>query len=236
MKTFLISVYYQLLTFVRIKKALFFTFVFPVFIYVVFTLIWGAEEPAYARFLLTGVIVMTVLSDALFSVGNVLMEYYQNGLIKFFKVIPYAFMKHIWALLVSRLVLILFSALLTIVTGVCFFHVRLSALALGFLAAGMVCGFVLFSFLGLLLALLAKDRSTDVSITNFVFFVMLFLSDTFYPLSELNPQLGRWVTWLPVSPVLAISRGEMAFGSVMIWIVLLAVLFGIVWKMKKLER
>ncbi len=237
MKTFLITVYYELLTFLRVKVAVFFSFIFPVFIYVVFNLIWGTDMPAYARFLLTGVLVMTTLSDALFSVGNVVTEYEQSGEIRFFKVIPYPFGRLILALLVSRLVLILASSLLVIGVGCCFFGVTLTASEAGFLALGLVSGFILFSFLGVLLGLSAKNRLMGVALTNFIFFILLFLSDTFYPMTELNPELGRWVSWLPIAPVLALTRGHAsAFFFVLLWIAILAVGFSLVWKKKKAER
>lgn len=237
MKTFLIAVYYELLTFVRVKVAVFFTFIFPVFIYVIFILIWGNGTPGYARFLLTGVIGMTIISDALFSVGNVVTEYEQTGEIRFFKVIPYSFQKLILALLVSRLLLLLVSAAWVMLIGCCFFGLAMTAGEIGFLALSMGSGFILFSFLSVLLALATKNRLMNVAVTNFVFFILLFLSDTFYPMTELNPELGKWVSWLPIAPVLALSRGsEQAILPVMLWIGGLVVAFGVVWKKKKTER
>lgn len=237
MKTFLIAIYYQLLTFLRIKVAVFFSFIFPVLIYVIFTLIWGNGTSGYAWFLLTGVVSMTVVSDALFSIGQVVTEYEQSGEIRFFKVIPYSFAKLIWALLISRLLLILASAVLVVAVGCGFFSLTLTGEKIGFLALGLAGGFMLFSFLGVLLALVTRNRMINVAVTNLVFFVLLFLSDTFYPMTELNPALGKWVSWLPIAPVLALSRGEgSALLPVGLWIVGLAMVFALVWRKKKAER
>ena len=78
------SIKYQLLIYLRIKQAVFFSIAFPVFLFVIFGNIWGVNE-GYIPFLLSGIIGMTIASDGLFAVGPVIREYYTNGLIKYFR-------------------------------------------------------------------------------------------------------------------------------------------------------
>lgn len=53
MRAILLGTTYQLLSFLRVKKAFFFAFVFPTFVYVLFSLIWGIDNEDYNNFLLT---------------------------------------------------------------------------------------------------------------------------------------------------------------------------------------
>ena len=75
------STYYQFLMFLRIKQAVFFSLVFPVFLFFIFGNLWGTADKDYISLLLSGIIGMTVASDGLFAVGPVVKEYYSSGLI-----------------------------------------------------------------------------------------------------------------------------------------------------------
>ncbi len=237
MRTVLLSLYYQLLIFSRVKKAVFFSFFFPVFIYVVFSFIWGYSNPEYSKFLLTGVIIMTVASDALFTIGNVVIGYYQQGLVKFLKTIKNSFAIHLLALVISRIVLIIAATIILLAVSFFVFNLSLTCLELLYLISGISSGFIIFSLIGLIIALFSKDTSGDVSMTNFVYFTLLFLSDTFYPLTELNPVLGSFIKILPIAPVLSIIRGSFAdIYYLFIWIIVLLFAFLFFVKKKQITR
>lgn len=237
MKTILLSTYYQLLTFIRVKKAVFFTFFFPLFIFVVFSMVWGYNNPDYLKFLMSGVLIMTVASDALYTVGSVIMNYFHTGLVKFFKASPYSFFRHILALILSRLIIILFASSIVLIISVLFFDLSIGAKELGYIYAGILAGFVLFSFMGLLISISFKDKSDDMSIINFVYFVMIFLSDTFYPLTELNPVVGKVVKISPISPVLELTRGSTSgIWILLFWMFIFIGLFVLLFNKKQLKR
>ena len=55
---------------------------------------------------------MTVMSDGLFAVGSVIKEYYDNGLIKYFRKLPFNILIHFSGLIISRVISLLFTVLL----------------------------------------------------------------------------------------------------------------------------
>lgn len=237
MRTLLSSLYYQLIIFLRVKIAVFFTFFFPVFIYVVFSLIWGYSNPEYSKFLLTGVIIMTVSSDAIFTIGDVVIDYYQQGLVKFFKTIKNSFSIHLFSLVISRIVLIIAATMVLIAVSFILFKLTLSRIELIHLICGITAGFIVFSLIGLILALFSNDTSGKASMTNFVYFTLLFLSDTFYPLTELNPVLGSFIKILPIAPVLSIIRGTVDdIYFLIIWIIVLLFTFLFLVRKKRISR
>ena len=85
MKVLIASIYYQLLSSMRIKQAVFFTVIFPAFIFLIFSSIWGINNKEYCVFLLTGICAMTIASDGLFAIGGVIKQYYTSGVMKFIK-------------------------------------------------------------------------------------------------------------------------------------------------------
>ena len=84
-KTVGLSMYYQTLYYSRVKEALFFILVFPAFLFVVFGSLWGGFSEDYTARLLSGVIATSVLSDGIFSIGQLFKRYYSSGLIKVLK-------------------------------------------------------------------------------------------------------------------------------------------------------
>ena len=138
MKTIIIGTYYQILSFLRVKKAFFFAFLFPTFIFTVFSLVWGGENEDYSKFLLTGVIVLTTASDALFSIGGVIASFYRTGLIRFFKVTPYSYTKHIIALICSRIIIVLFSTAIVLLVAYILNGTKLSCNEILYLIAGLI--------------------------------------------------------------------------------------------------
>jgi len=237
MRTLLLTTYYQLLIFTRVKVAVFFSFVFPVFLFIVFSFIWGRHNPDYSKFLLTGIIIMKVTSDALFSIGGAIVGYLQGGVLKFLKGLPTSVMVHLWALILSRaLIAIVTSAALTGI-GIWFFKIEFQPMELLYIFFGIAGAFIIFSFLSLTISFLAKDKSGDISLTNFVYFIMIFLSDIFYPLSELNPALGKIAAFLPTGPVIALTRGDAESGVwTLVWALIVAVIFYFSFKNHKIGR
>ena len=208
MKPILIGTVCQLKTFLRIKKALFFSFFFPSFMFVIFSLTWGRDNIEYSYFLFTGIIVVTIMSDSLFSIGNVIIEYYQKGLIKFFKSSPYRFGYHLSSLFLSRIIIIVLSCLLLFIVAYFFSEVTLSFKQLVNILIGIISGMSLFSLLGVVIAETTRDYSGNTNIMNFILFSLIFLSDTFYPLSEINPIFINVVRFNPITSILNIARGN----------------------------
>lgn len=87
-RLFLYSTYLDFLSFWRIRIAVFFSVVFPVLLFVLFSNIWGSENNDYVFFILTGIICLMTISEGLFSVGPVIRDYYASGMVKYIKQLP----------------------------------------------------------------------------------------------------------------------------------------------------
>lgn len=237
MNTYFLSVYYQVLIFLRVKIAVFFTFVFPTFIFICFSSIWGYQNPTYYKFILTGVIIMTVMSDALFSVGDIIANYYQEGFVKFYRSLPTSMMKYLGALISSRILISFASSLLLLTIAIVFFEAEFSGSEFLYIIAGIISAFFMFSLVGLTVAFSMGDKGGSKSINNFIFFILLFLSDLVYPLSELNPSLGKLVSFLPIDPVIELTRGDInSIIPVTLWALIFLIVFYITYRTKRMSR
>lgn len=230
------SVYYQLLIFLRIKQAVFFTVAFPVFLFVVFGSIWGAQHDGYVSFLLSGVIGMTVASDGLFAIGPVIKEYYSNGLIKYLRKLPFNILLHFMGLVVSRIIALLFIVFLLCITAFFMFDYSVTSLEIVNFTAGIFLGLLVFSFLGLTITFSVMKQGTDRGITNFIYFIILFTSNAFYPVGEFNKSIGYIGNSLPLNHLLSILRGDGLHYSLIFWILAPIILFVFLFNRVKFNR
>lgn len=220
----------HLVNFTRIKQAVFWSLIFPVFLYLVFGSIFGvAGGGDYTTFLLTGVIAMTVLADGLFAIGGLIRRYYSDGTLRYLKKMPVSVISYFGGIILARAVILLGVLLvLSLVSYLYFGHAEVLQ-HLGNILLGMVVGLYIFSFVGLTISFTSMHYSTsDKGLVNIVYFVFLFLSSALYPVRSFNDALGSMTEYLPLEPVLDIMRGEQPDWLVLaIWCVLplLAFLF-----------
>ncbi len=222
--------------FMRVKKAFFFSFIFPIFLYLVFVLIWGNGSPEYSYFLLTGIIAITTVSNSMMAIGDVIVKYTENGLLREFKTMTYNFNYHVASLVMSRLVMLLAATAVLLAFAVLFNHLSFTISDLCRIVCGIFFGMILFSLIGVLLGEFVESKKSDNTVMNFLFYIFIFVSDAFYPASTMNPVLGYIFVFNPITPMLNIMRGIGFYWPGVIWIVALAMAQIIGFKYLRLKR
>lgn len=223
-----LNTYYQVLIFLRLKQAVFFTFFFPIFLYVVFNSLWGDSAADYSFYLLTGVIAMLVASDSFFAISPVIKQFYSTGFIKYVKKMPIHVIVHFMSLIFSRLLVITLEIICLLLLGVLFFQVEIDMINVLNIFLGSSIGLFVFAFMGLSLNFAdIKSNGSGKNIVNIIYFSMLFTSDTFYPTKMLKPSIGYVADWLPLNHVLYIMRGDGDLNLVILmsWLLLSMIVF-----------
>jgi len=219
------SVYYQLLIFLRIKQAVFFTVAFPTFLFIIFGSIWGTKQEDYVSFLLSGIIGMTIASDGLFAIGPVIKEYYSNGLIKYLRKLPFNILLHFVGLIISRVISLILIVIMLCLTAYLMFNYRVTFSELISFIVGVFIGLFVFSFLGLVITFSGIKQGADKGIINFIYFIILFTSNAFYPVGEFNKLIGFIGNILPLNSILSILRGDNMSFTLLFWIIIPMTLF-----------
>ncbi|MEM7548470.1 MAG: ABC transporter permease [Bacteroidota bacterium] len=239
MNYLIVSVYYQILSYSRIKQAVFYSLAFPVLLYVLFGSIWKTSGEAYAGFLLTGVIGMSIASQGLFAVGPTLRSYYQTNFIKFLRNIPVSPLTHFMSLLISRYSIILLGNIILFLIATFLFKYVLTLEEMIIIIAGSFIGLLLFSFLGLIIAFMSKKAESTRGFINLIYFTMIFTSDTYYPVTDINPVFSIWTRLLPLTPLLDFLRGNTELNVVLYllgWTVLFVIVFYFLFTKTSLSR
>lgn len=235
-KIFSQSVILQTLAYTRVKESFFFSFIFPVFLFVLFALIWGTQNNKYFFNLFTGIIGMTIASDALFSIGPVIRSYKANNLLKFLRNLPMNILFHFCGLLISRMIAVLMAVVLVSAFSIILFDYMPSATTQILLGAGTVLGTFLFAFMGLFISFYSKPEA-ERGVINFLYFVMLFVSGAFYPITIMPSFLQSFAQLLPLTHLLYFLRGEMIYLiHLLSWIFIFGVLFYITFNKIQIKR
>jgi ABC-2 type transport system permease protein len=204
-----LSLRVHFLNFIRNKGAFFWALTFPAFLYVIFYSVFSAfNGEAYALYLLTGVIGMTLTADGLFGVGTVIKQNYLNGTIRLLRKMPIGILTYFTGMVLNRFLIIAALLLLLNLAALLVAGQYLPIEQVPGVCLGIFCGLWIFSFLGLSLAFFQIKSSAEKGLANVVYFFMLFTSNSFYQLGMFNEKVARLADYLPLNNVLYLMRGE----------------------------
>ena len=233
-KAFLYNTYLDFLSIIRIRIAAFFSIVFPIMLFFIFSSIWGNNN-GYVFFILTGIVCLMTISEGLFSVGPVVRDYYSSGMVKYIKQFPLDISFFFMTFIVSKLIFFQFIIFLLSLAAYFVFDTNVFNNYFPILI-GSILGFILFSFLGLCVSFFSKS-SSGRTLSNIVYFTLIFVSDIFYSVSSTGSMIEKINLFLPVNDIVYLMRGkEYRFYVIIIWLIVLIVLFRLLFRKLQLKR
>jgi ABC-2 type transport system permease protein len=187
MKTLAGQMKLELKLFLREKEALFWTLAFPVFMIVVFGLIWKDEAwggvPTIA-YILPGVIVMAVMTTCIVSTATGVVEEREKGIFRRLSLTPLKRQTLIGGQIVNRYLIVLAQTIILIAIGIAFFGATIDGNLLLFWAV-LTLGAISFLALGFALAALIKNEKSAHPLSMIVFFIMMFLGGCVFPIEQM---------------------------------------------------
>lgn len=173
--------------FLREKEALFWTLAFPVFMIVIFGLIWKDEAwdgiPTIG-YLLPGIIVMAVMTTCIVSTATGVVEDREKGIFRRLSLTPLKRQTLIGGQIVNRYSIVLVQTALLIAVGIAFFGATIGGNLLLFWAV-LTLGAISFLALGFALAALIKNEKGAHPVSMIVFFSLMFLGGCFFPIEQM---------------------------------------------------
>mgnify|MGYP001094329699 CR=1 FL=1 len=173
--------------FLREKEALFWTLLFPVFMIVLFGLIWKDETfgpiPAI-NYILPAIMVMAVMVTCLVNTAMGVVEDREKGIFRRLSLTPLKRRTLIGGQIVNRYLIVLVQTVILIAIGVVFFGATIGGNYLLFWAV-LTMGAFSFLALGFALTCLIKSEKAAHPISMIVFFVLMFLGGCFFSLEQL---------------------------------------------------
>lgn len=172
----------------------------------------NAKQQKYIDFLLPGIVAMSIMQMAVFSVAFVFVEYKEKGILKRLLATPMKPYQFVTANVITRLLVALAQASILIALGVWVFQSHLYGNIFLLLLIAILGG-IMFLGLGFIISGIAKTEESVPALANIIVFPMLFLSGVFFPTTAMPSWLQHAVTYLPLSPFAHAMREVMANGA-----------------------
>lgn len=198
--------------FVRQPAAAFFTFVFPVLIFLLFgslfgdAPLWDRPDVRYIDFYAPALMAAYVGQAGLINFTNFLAEYRLLGILKRYVVSPLSVGFYLCVHVVMQAVVFIFSSSILLLVAECVFDIHFRGHWAIVLFVGMVCIACFFALGFLVNGLFKSTRSIHV-LGQFLFLVMFFISGAAFP-SPMFPSWLQTLSWAsPLTHVVAVFSG-----------------------------
>ncbi|MBN2186654.1 MAG: ABC transporter permease [Dehalococcoidia bacterium] len=187
MNTLAVQIKLESRLFLREKEALFWMLAFPVFMMVLFGLIWKDETwggtPAIA-YILPGIIVMAVMMTCIASTATGVVEDREKGIFRRLSLTPLRRQALIGGQIVNRYLIVLAQTIILIGIGIGFFGASIAGNRLLFWGV-LTIGTLSFLALGFALASFIKSEKGAHPVSMIVFFTLMFLGGCFFPIEQM---------------------------------------------------
>lgn len=158
----------------------------------------NAKKVKYIDFLLPGLVAMSIMQMAVFSVAFVFADYKEKGILKRLLATPLKPFQFVTANVITRLIVALVQSAILLGVGIVLFHSHIyGAWWLVLLIA--ILGAVMFLGLGFTISGLASTVEAVPALANLFVFPMLFLSGVFFPTNAMPSWLQVAVNYLPLT-------------------------------------
>lgn len=173
----------------------------------------AAARLSYQDFIVPGMIGVYVLSIGLFGTVGRISAFRQQNIFKKLYTTPLKRWEWLLSKMIVQLVVILLG--MAVLVGIAWLafgiEVHMSPLVVGLVVAGSLA----FSALGVTLAGIIEDAQTAQMAANVVFFPMMFLSGTFFPVESLPALVQPIAQVLPLTYFVEGLRTGMVLGEVL---------------------
>lgn len=208
-------VYFRIIEYLHVKQAVFFSVIFPIFLFVIMTSLWGQVNVDYSNFILTGVIGMIIASEGIFSIGQSVKTFYMSGFIKYIRKMPFSVFFYIMSIIVAKIINLIVIIILMSLIGIMFFNCSMTQIDIVNIFAGLLIGLTIFSFIGLVLHFFNIKQMAEKGIVNVAYLLILFISDVFYSVGDFNNTFKTLGNIFPLNDILDIIRfGEYSWTLV----------------------
>lgn len=172
----------------------------------------NAKKVKYIDFLLPGIVAMSIMQMAVFSVAFVFTDYKEKGILKRLLATPMKPYQFVTANVITRLLMAVFQTLALLSVGILIFHSHVyGSWWLVFLLS--VLGGTMFLGLGFTISGVSKTVDAVPAVANIIIFPMLFLSGIFFPTSSMPDWLQHIVSYLPLAPFAHAMREVVGNGA-----------------------
>lgn len=171
-------------------------------------------ELNYFDFVLAGLLGMALMNSSIQGIAISMAKYREDQILKRIGTTPLRAWKFVASEVLSRLVLNFIQIAVVLMVGYYGFGAHIYG-NLGIIFLVALIGAALFQSIGFAIASVSKTTQAAEGMSVSVTIPMMFLSGVFFPIDQLPTWLGLFVKYLPLTPLLKLTRQVMLDGESM---------------------
>ncbi|MBS3933900.1 MAG: ABC transporter permease [Truepera sp.] len=200
----------ELRLFGREPIALFFTFIFPVFmLFVIMEVFVPAEAPkeVVINQVMPSLMVLIISSTAIFGVPMSIVSYRQIKFLKRLRGSPVTPLAILGGFGLANFIVTLLGIALLAIVAVLVYSAVLAGSLMAFLG-GFVLAFLSLAAIFLFIPGVARSERAAIAISQIIFFPVMFFSGVFIPLDQLPDWIARYISaFIPVTHAVELLQG-----------------------------
>ncbi len=197
---------YQLLYFIRVPVALFFTLLLPLIMLVMFNLLFGdnsVDTPDGAwpirQFYTGGIAAYTAVSATYSNLANMVPVRRDEGVLKRWRGTPLPTWICIAGFVISAVIIAVVGAVITLLAGVLFYGLEIETAKLPAAIVTFLVGVAAFAALGMAIAALIPSAAAAPAVANATILPLAFVSDVFVSVDP-DSLLAKVADLFPLKP------------------------------------
>jgi ABC-2 type transport system permease protein len=200
----------------RNKMTLFWNLLFPLFLLVIYALVFGQEQmggAAYVTWILPGVVVLNILSFGLLGSASTMVEMRERGVLRRLQATPVSAAGLLGAYLSVNLLLCLLQSLALVAAAVLALGFRPAPSALLLAVPTILMATLLSLAMGQVVSGVAVKAGLALALGQTLYFSQMFITDLVVPLDLLPPWLQAAAVYLPGYSMVQLVRPPLLNGT-----------------------
>lgn len=209
MRRFWIITKAMFLIHIRNRMTLFWNMVFPVFLLVIYAVIFGSSEVGgvnYMTWVIPGVIVLNILAFGLMSSSTMLVNMRENGVLRRLQATPIPVVNLLGAYLIVNVLIASIQAGLILLTAILFFDYNVSLQGLLQAVPVIILAIIVSVALGQIISGIAPKAGVAVALGQILYFSQMFVSDMVMPVDRMPLWLQNVAHYLPGYAIMQLVR------------------------------
>jgi len=216
MRRFFVLTQAMTLMHLRNRTTLFWNLLFPIFLLVIYSQIFGRNNvsgESYMTWAVPGVVVLNILTFGLLSSGTTMVQMREKGVLRRLQATPIPASQLVGSYLIVNVLIAMLQSTIILVFSALFFGTRLTLQGAALALPMMVFGILTFVALGQVISGVAPTAGTAVAVGQIVNFSQMFVTDMIMPMQFMPEWIQKLAPYLPAYAVVQLVRPPLMDGT-----------------------
>jgi ABC-2 type transport system permease protein len=216
MRRFFVLTQAMTLMHLRNRTTLFWNLLFPIFLLVIYSQIFGqnrVSDQDYMTWVVPGVVVFNILTFGLLSSGTTMVQMREKGVLRRLQATPIPAGQLVGSYLLVNVLIAMLQSMIILVFCALLFRTQLTVQSAALALPMMVLGILTFVAIGQVISGVAPTAGVAVAVGQIINFSQMFITDMVMPMQFMPEWIKKIAPYLPSYAVVQLVRPPLMNGT-----------------------